>query len=338
MNAGPYRELTRREAIQLLGAGIAGGLLAPRDGQSSAAIIRTVLADVPPERITGSTLIHEHLSMSASNPASFYRDTNLMSDEVRACANDGVSCIVDAGGIDLGRSIDELRTIANRSGMLIVAGGGLHAKPDYPADVLVKTEEQIADDFYKLATAERWGVIGEIGTGTAVPMDPDERKVLRATARLHIRTGLGIITHVSDGCAQCALDQVDALENAGANLNRVVIGHLNDIKDQPTAVPLAMAKRGACLGFDHSGRPDDPRLAEYVRTIMTILEAGYVDRVCLSSDFANQKYLRKNGGPGISMVMTTIVPRLRQAGVDDATLHRIFVENPRRVLAFAPRA
>ena len=183
-------------------------------------------------------------------------------------------------------------------------------------------------------------MIGEIGTGTAVPMDRDERTVLRALARLHHRTGLSIITHVSDGCAQCALDQVDVYEQAGVNLNRVVIGHLNDIADQPTVAPLAIAQRGAYVGFDHSGKPDDPRLQEYVRTIMTVLEAGYVDRVCLSSDFSirDRKYLHKNGGPGISMTMTNFVPRLRQAGVNDAILHKILIENPRRVLAFVPKA
>jgi len=356
MSERESRELTRREAVTLLGVGAGLGLLtalreqtvlaaslqkpaAAQSGFPQGAVVRTILTDVPPERITGATLIHEHLSMgsSGSSPAlKFYQDVDLIADEVKACANEGVSCIVDAGGLDLGRSIDALRAIATRSGMLIVAGGGLHLKDGYPADTFQKTEEQIAEDFYKLATAERWGAIGEIGTGTAVPMDAQERKVLRAAARLHARTGLAIITHVSDGCAQCALDQVDLFEQAGANLNHVVIGHLNDIKDQPTAAPLAIAKRGAYVGFDHSGRPDDPRRQEYVRTIMAVLEAGHEDRVCLSSDFASQKYLRKNGGPGIAMVMTTMVPRLRQAGVNEATLHKILVENPRRALAFVP--
>ena len=71
---------------------------------------------------------------------------------------------------------------------------------------------------------------------------------------------------------------------------------------------------------------------------MAILEGGHEDRLCVSSDFASQKYLRKNGGPGIAMVMTTMVPRLRQAGVSEATLHKILVENPRRALAFVPKA
>jgi phosphotriesterase-related protein len=329
------REMTRRDAVRLLGAAAA----IPFVPVEAAPIIRTVLRDVPPSTIPGTTLIHEHLSMNANgtNPAfGFYRDLDLMTEEVRACADAGVSCIVDTGHPDLGRSIDALRTIASRSGVLIVAGGGFHSKPVYPADLAGKTEEQIADELYRLASVERWGVIGEIGTGTSVPMDPDERKVLRAIARLHRRTGLSIITHVSDGCAQCALDQIDAYEQAGVNLNRVVVGHLNDITEHPTTAPLSIAKRGAYVGFDHSGKPDDPRLPEYVRTIMATLDAGYANRVCLSSDFSNGKYLRSNGGPGIAMTITEFVPRLRQAGVSDATLRTILVENPRRVLAFVP--
>jgi len=341
------RELTRREAVRLLSVGTAGGLVTMRAElrvgaapvQDTAPIVRTVLSDVPPARLTGATLIHEHLSMHFDdNPAfDFYRDLDLMSDEVRACAADGVSCIVDTGHPDLGRSLEALRTMASRSGMLIVAGGGFHTKPLYPLDTVRKSEEQIAEDFFKLATSERWGVIGEIGTGTAVLMDPEERKVLRAAARLSTRTGLLIITHNSGDRAQCALDQVDVLEQGGVNLNRVVIGHLNEITDRPTAAPLAIAKRGAYLGFDHSGKPDDPRLPEYVRTIIAVIEAGYVEKVCLSSDFSNQKYLRKNGGPGIAMLMTTMVPRLRQAGLNDATQHQILVENPRRAHAFEPK-
>jgi phosphotriesterase-related protein len=352
-------ELTRREAVHLLGVGAGLGLLttlreqtglaAALQGSRAAqptfprgAVVRTILKDVPPERITGATLIHEHLSMgrpdwAADRPSTFYDNVDLIADEVKACAKDGVSCIVDTGGRDLGRKIDALRTIATRSGMLIVACGGFHLKPDYPPDTFQKTEDQIAEDFYTLAKAERWGAIGEMGTGTAVPMDADERKVLRAAAKLHGRTGLSIITHVSDGCARCALDQVDLFESAGVNLNQVVIGHLNDIKDQPTAAPIAIAKRGAYVAFDHSGRPDDPRAQEYVRTIMAVLEAGHEDRVCVSADFASERYLRKNGGPGIDMIMTTIVPHLRQAGVSEATMHKILVENPRRALAFVPK-
>jgi predicted metal-dependent phosphotriesterase family hydrolase len=124
------------------------------------------------------------------------------------------------------------------------------------------------------------------------------------------------------------------------NPNYVVIGHLNDIKEQPTAAPLAIAKRGAYVAFDHSGRPYEPRLPEYVRTIKTVLKPRHEDRLFLYSDFvfSRQKDRRKNGGPGTAMVMTTMVARLRQAGVNETALHKILVENRRRVLAFVPKA
>src|ERR1051326_2155090 len=149
--------LPRRDAIHLLGfAGGLGvvashGLLSSRAEAvnvaqagvapvPSGAIIRTILEDVPTARLTGMTLFHEHLSMSRqSGQPIFYDDTALIADEVRACAADGVSCIVDAGTAGLGRKIAALRTIAQRSGMLIVAGGGLHAKSDYAPDVFRKT-------------------------------------------------------------------------------------------------------------------------------------------------------------------------------------------------------
>jgi phosphotriesterase-related protein len=345
------RSVSRREAVRIIGLGAALGAVSRLPGAAGASqlsrpasrgrpIIRTILEDVDPERLTGTTLIHEHLSFGLPGVArtKFYDDVSLMADEVKACTADGVSCIVDAGTDGLGRKIEALRSIASRSGMLIVACGGLHGKGDYPPDALTKTADQIADDFVELARRERWGAIGEMGTGTAVPMDPVERKGFEAAAKAHLRTGLPIITHTSDGCAQCALDQVDLLESAGADLQHVVIGHLNDIRDDPAAAPIAIGKRGAYLGFDHSGRPDDPRMDEYPRTILAVLDAGLEDRICLSSDFNNEKYLRKNGGPGIDMILTTIVPRLRAAGLSEATLHRILVENPRRVLTFEPKA
>ena len=330
------KTMTRRDAIALLACGAARL-------SGAQPIIRTVLRDVKPEEVDGSILIHEHVSLGGTQwgierPAiKWYDDVDLIAREVAACKPSGVRCIVDTGTSDLGRRIDALRTIATRSNMHIVAGGGLHAKSDYPPGTFDKTADQIADDFYRLAIAERWGAIGEMGTGTDMPMDPEERKALIAAAKLHQRTDLPIITHTSDGCGRCALDQVDLFDSAGVSLDRVVIGHLNDIKDQPAVVPMAIAKRGAYLGFDHSGKPDDPRADEYVKTLLTLLDAGLANRICLSSDFANQKYLRKNGGPGIDMTITNFVPRLKRAGIDDRTLRTILIENPRRVLSFVPR-
>ncbi len=355
--------LSRREALTLLGLGAPMGLLSsvqhpspiaaafqgtsartPAPAYPRGAIIRTILKDVPPDRLgIGATLIHEHLSIGQTawgppRPTWQYTDdVRLMTEEVNAMPDGRVSCIVDAGNAGLGRNIARLRDIAMHSKVHIVACGGLRLKGDFPPDIAQKNEDQIANDFLIAARAERWGALGEIGTGPAVPMDPEERKMLRAVAKVHLRTGLPVITHTSGGVPQTGLDQVDVFEAAGVDLHHLVIGHLNDIKDETAQTPIAIARRGAYVAFDHSGKPDDPRAAEHVRTIMAVLNAGYEDRVLLSGDLAQEKYLRKQGGPGIDMIFSTTVPGLRQAGVGDAVLHKILVENPRRALAFVPK-
>jgi len=205
--------MTRREL--LMGLAVTALPLRPQTGKP---IIRTILRDVSPAEIDGPILIHEHLSLGGtdwgiSRPSTkWYDDVDLMASEVAACKSSGVRCIVDMGTSDLGRRIGALRTIATQSNMLIVASGGLHGKSDYPPGTAAKTADQIA---------ERWGAIGEMGTGTDVPMDAEERKALNAAAKLHRRTGLPIVTHVSDGCARCALEQVDLFEAAGVSLDRL---------------------------------------------------------------------------------------------------------------------
>ena len=65
------RDMSRREAVHLLGIGAVGVLGGRVDDtwraqpEPKSAIVRTVSGDVAPSRLTGATLMHEHLSMFA---------------------------------------------------------------------------------------------------------------------------------------------------------------------------------------------------------------------------------------------------------------------------------
>jgi phosphotriesterase-related protein len=127
------------------------------------------------------------------------------------------------------------------------------------------------------------------------------------------------------------------------DVRHLCIGHLSTIK--PDAEPLAqtakaIAKRGAFLGFDTvghlMGRSAIPE-AHKVRYILALLEAGYEDHVLLSADSTPAPQLKSNWGNGYSSVVIQFVPKLRYAGVKDAMLHKILVDNPRRFLAFVPK-
>jgi predicted metal-dependent phosphotriesterase family hydrolase len=78
-------------------------------------------------------------------------------------------------------------------------------------------------------------------------------------------------------------------------------------------------------------------LAKNLEAVVPLIEAGYADNLLFSSDFANASDLKRNGGAGYAKTVTVFAPKLRAAGVDERTLHRILVDNPRRFLAFIPK-
>jgi len=311
------------------------------------AIIRTLLKDMPPDALAGGpVLFHEHLSMRFPPQAKehFTDDVAMMIDEVRAARADGIACIVDGGHPDMSRSLDALKRIATGSGMPIVASGGYYMQRTYPPEIAGKSAAQIADELAREAVEQRLGAFGEIGQQSGVLTD-DEKKVFEAVARAHARTGLPIFTHNAYTGTRptqnpvppdAALRQLDVLEDAGAKPEHIAIGHVCCLDDPKAEIAKQIAKRGAFVGFDRVTIPIVPD-AERVTMIMAMVEAGYADRVLISSDFAVANSLKKNGGAGLAQASTVFGPMLLNAGLPAATLHHILVDNPRRFLAFVPR-
>jgi phosphotriesterase-related protein len=267
-----------------------------------------------------------------------------MVEQVKAAAQDGVGCIVDGGHPDMDRDLAALKRIASESGVHIVGSGGYYMQRNYPPDIAAKTADQIADDLVRDAAAQRLGAFGEIGQQGGVLTD-DERKVFTAVAKAQARTGLPIFTHNAYlGTREvtppipmdAALKQLDVLEAAGADLKHVAIGHLCCLADTIAAIPKQLAKRGVFVGFDRVTIPIVPD-AQKATTILALLEAGYADQLLLSSDFSNGRALKKNGGPGVAQTVTVFGPMLLKAGVSEAMLRGILVDNSRRFLAFVPK-
>ena len=84
--------------------------------------------------------------------------------------------------------------------------------------------------------------------------------------------------------------------------------------------------RGAFVGFDRvtGGRVADPQKVE---TIMAFLEAGYGDKLLLSTDLRRE----------FNRTIRVFVPKLLAAGVDAETVRTGLVDNPARFLAFLPK-
>ena len=350
----PSSRVTRREAIRLLGAGAATFAAACREPVEPTAssavaesavvapdrpIIRTILRDIAPEELgDGAILMHEHLSATSPYPYEpprdvpphFTGDVDLITAEVQIAGTEG-------------RSLDALRTIANGSSVHIVASGGFYVERTYPPDISSKSVEQITDELVEETGVERFGAYGEIGTSGEIT--PNERKVLTAVARAHVRTGLPIFTHNAYSGrlarepvpAEAALWQLDLLETEGVDLSHLVIGHLCCLDQPSTDIAIAVADRGAFVGFDRVGW--DPMLddAERVKMILRLVDAGHADRLVLASDFYHRGQLQSEGGPGYAKTVTVFSQQLREAGVDEDTVRGFTVDNPRRWLTFQPK-
>jgi phosphotriesterase-related protein len=259
------------------------------------------------------------------------QDSDLMVEEMNAAAKDGVACIVDGGHPDMGRDLDFLKQISTKSGLPIVAGCGYYAQPFYPSEIAAWDEDQIARELIRQANTQPVGILGEIGTWDV--MTPDERKVFRAVAKTHLATNLAIFTHTNFG--KGALEQLDLFESMGVNPARVAIGHLGGLNDPKVEVQRSICKRGAFVCFDRQGGPGD---AAQVKMVMALLEAGFADNLLFSSDLSSGgNQLKRNGGPGYAKTVTVFAPKLREAGMDEKTLHGILVDNPRRLLSFVPK-
>jgi phosphotriesterase-related protein len=351
--------LTRRDTLELLGIGAMAMAIGPMAARSQTpaypkgAIIRTLFKDYRPEELAGgATLFHEHLSLGEDFNARFraasqavlaaqgitvpasaggpppappgpdpMRNVELMAQELRDAQRDGVACLVDASLEGAGMDLKFIRAAAKMSGLPVVKGAGFYTQPFYPPQVAGMSEAQITQVLIRQADEYPAGAYGEIGSWDDI--SALERRVFRAVGKAHQATNLSVFTHTGIP-GKSALEQLDILEDAGVDPRRVAIGHLGNLTDANLYVHKAICRRGGYVGFDRQGSPRD---AAVVPLVVGLIEAGFTDHILISGDASR----------GYGRPITVFLPKLKAAGIDDATLHRITVDNPLRFLAFVPK-
>lgn len=306
----------------------------------------------------GVTLIHEHIfvtdpELDVNMPHPEW-DEQVMIERAVSTLTDlyarGVRTVVDLTVIGLGRDVRRVAEVAARVPVQIVAATGCYASsvlppffrlngpglvvdgPDPLVDLLISDiEHGIA------GTQVRAGMIKIASDGSG--LTPDVERVFAAAATAHLRTDVPITTH-SDAAARGGIAQQDALARLGVPLDRVVIGHSGDSLD--LSYLRALADRGSYLGFDRFGMEHVGRDEDRIRMLIALLDAGYADRIVVSHDAAvfsrvTPPSWRKEHVPNWHMahLFETVLPQLRAAGVDDASLQQLMVANPRRVLTGA---
>ena len=161
-----------------------------------------------------------------------------------------------------------------------------------------------------------------------------ERNVIIAAARAHKATGAPITTHTDEGTM--GREQLAILAEEHVDPRRVVIGHSCGSADLRYHTDLL--DRGAYLGFDRFGlellHPDRLRLA----ALIGLLGIGFERQIVLSHDTVWCWRGRPLPIPAEQLaplwdprhVLQHIVPSLRDAGVAQAKIDAMLVDNPRR--------
>jgi phosphotriesterase-related protein len=304
------------------------------DGLSPRELI-TVAGLIRPDEM-GITYPHEHLFLDAMDHYSSYGyqlvidDEDMMAQEILEFTRRGGRTICDVTLDEIGRDPERLLRFSRRTGINVVMGCGWYRDFGYPPVVAEKTSRELADILVQEIeigvgnTGIRAGFIGEIGTGRH-HIKPAEERVFRAAALAQIRTGVVISTHTTRW-GTLAMEQIAMLEEFGADLSRVIIGHLGDRIGVKHLLPIAA--QGVYLEVDNIGYLDYQ--PEYVRAdnVAALVAEGFVDQVLLSEDICMLSHLKYTGGKGYGYLLEVFVPLLKERGVTDEQIHQMMVVNP----------
>ena len=93
------------------------------------------------------------------------------------------------------------------------------------------------------------------------------------------------------------------------------------------------------MDYQHADYQQEPTFRDLVALLRTVIDAGRGHQILLGNDLGRPSYWRAyGGGPGLDYVLTRFVPRLREEGFGEGTLHALLVDNPRRFFAGEPPA
>lgn len=260
--------------------------------------------------------------------------------QLRALRETGIETIVDPTAYGLGRNIPRIQRVNEAVDLNIVVATGVYAFVELPGFLGYRTDDWIVELFVR----EIREGIGDTGVKAAFlkcavdrhGLVGDVPRILSLVAAAAVETDAPVMVH-THAATHSGLVALDALVRDGVDPRRVVVAHAGDSNDLDYL--RALADTGASLGCDRFNiehfNPDENR----IRTLVALVEEGYVDRIHLGHDAATfhdfmiGNPLFADEHPTYLHLSATILPRLLDAGVTQEQIDEMLVANPRRFFA-----
>jgi phosphotriesterase-related protein len=289
----------------------------------------------------GLILPHEHVFVDLrtwDQPGYAQADpvavVGLMAPEIERARAAGVTAIVEASTVGVGRRADIDRAVSSASGLPLVVPTGVYREPWIPPWVHDAGEDELEtwmrreleDQIESSGVQAGWIKLSAGDDGLTAA----ETKVLRAAARAAAATNTVIGSHTIKG--RVVRDQLGIIEAVDGAPDRFIWIHTQAEPDE--ALHLEIARRGAWIEYDAIGS-DDFADAFFVERIRRVVDAGLGGRLLLSQDRGMFDPAQTGGGTPrpYTYLSETFLPKLRSAGLDEATITQLTQTNP--FLAFA---
>jgi len=301
--------------------------------------INTVTGQIRPDEL-GLVLPHEHVFHDSyeltNNSGLILSDRNVAVAELRDLKGAGCDTLVDQTVHGLHPEPERLRSVAEEVGINIIAGTGFYWEKFHPSwlsdmtttSIVRLLVSDITEGF--AGTDIKANILGEIGTHHR-RISPAEERVLRACAIAQRETHVPIATHAL--FTRVGLDQARILEEAGADLDKVVIGHCDTVPDVEYHVELLEA--GVWIAYDAIGQLDKQSDERRADAIMDLVGRGWGHRILLSNDVGKRQALKAYGGNGYVHLIAVFLPLLRERGADEALIDQLTRSNPQELFTFA---
>jgi phosphotriesterase-related protein len=327
-------------------------LAPPSDGVIAAHAVNTVLGPVDAHQL-GVTLVSESL-MYVLPGAQYAFDIKIdradvfdaIAAKLAAFKAAGGGTIVDATGMFEGRDLRLYEALSRATGVHIIAStgqgpeamlGGYFLTPQtnppapWPAHKFADLFGREVNEGMVVPRLERRAPAGMIATAVTVSgMTATDGSLVRGAARAGASYGVP----VSIRCGADAVAELQLAIDETLQPERIVMADMDRRDAVANDWPMAVARAGARLGINHVGTTDAQYLddAERVALIVRLVDAGFTDRILLSSSATGVAF----GVPGndipYSHVLTHFVPMLRQAGVTQEQIEHILITNTAQLL------
>src|SRR4030042_3326666 len=301
--------------------------------------INTVLGPVHPDEIS-VTAIHEHLMSGLPGweyDPDFWFDMGAAFEDCYNAVMDfkllGGQTYVECSGISSARDLDIYVKLASSiRDMHIIASTGFLGDSNIAPHFRRKDAAYFEELFVREIThgMGKTGVkAGVISIGASENFTGLEEMVYRAAARAATRTGAAVITQG----VQTIFKQLQILNDEGLDSSRIVISHLDSNGFTNLERDKQIARTGAYIAYDRIGTQNTPRNIfgmpdeDRLKLILNLLDAGLQDHILLSTSSQCQSLgWGESNVHSVSHLLRYFLPRLRKAGVDEATINTLLLE------------